>query len=246
MINELLGKDLENRSKIETRNHKKSGLLSPSKFAYTTREAVLQMLEVPAKRPDDRLLRIFERGKILEQYIIDLLEKTTKEQPRTQEETSYLKAKGYSDIIWDNQLFEIKSVSCNKIRRIKKENEPQLSHAIQTAFYLLGNNMDQGTLVYIVPDTLEVKEFVINAQAYKSELDYRILNIYEALVTGKIPEHQPREDWHDKKPYTLYPEFWGMTSKEIRTALRLRYPESYKLLRDKEWRNQWNIRELTR
>lgn len=244
MINEIIRKYLENQSQIEGGKHKKSGLLSPSKFANTTQVAVLQMLEVPADPPDDRLLRIWERGHQIEAYLVSTIEKATSMQATTQEKVEYKKAIGLYDFIWNDHLYEVKSVSCNRIRRIKKENEPQLSHAIQTTFYLLATGRSEGTIIYIVPDTLEIKEFTIKAEAYKSELDLRIIEIYNALYSGTIPDHQAREDWHDKQLYSNYPEFWNKTGKECIAIIKDKYPKSFELLNNKEWREKWNTSKL--
>ena len=213
----------------KSQRHKTSGKISPSKLAYPSQTAILQLLGVPTDPFDDQILRIFQRGNEVENSVLRAY-KRRYPQTSVQIPAEYRGAGGYIDIVADS-IVEVKSVNKRKFETIKSQNKPQTSHAIQTAYYVLANNQKSGRLSYVCSDNLQAKDFTIYAEYWRDIVDYRIDVIYKSILDRRLPDFLPLETWHKSKYYTPYQMFYKSKGVQAEELLEIHYPEAYNKLK---------------
>jgi hypothetical protein len=228
----ILGEYATYENNKESKKHESSGRISPSKLAYPTQTSVLQLLNVQADPFDDKVLRIFERGKSVERYLVRAYKRYapygSMQSPR-----QYRNAIGYEDI-FVQETIECKSVNQNKFLKIKKERKPQTSHAIQCAYYLLAQGTTRGRISYVCADNLQAIDFPIYARYWSAQVNYRIDAIYQSILDRSLPDFLPLEAWHKSKFYTPFKEFYGLKGDKAEALLKEKYPESYNKLKSGE------------
>lgn len=150
---------------------------------------------------DTQLIRIFEAGNILHEFIEEVLESEKNPEVELLGTEIPIKIK-YKDftisgridnlilVRIENKEVLIEVKSCKYLpNEFRKEHESQLQ------FYMHALGVHQGILLYIKKDDLETKEFEIH---YDEEKAQQILKRFEALNRAlrenKIPEAEARHD----------------------------------------------------
>lgn len=105
---------------------------------------------------------------------------------------------------------------------------PQLQHALQLAYYCLGDDVVRGFLHYFNADDYRLTSFAINPIDYKEEIDKEIDDIQLAFATKELPPFEGFLEWHKLKAYWSYKEWNELTPQEMMFKLQHDFPEQYK------------------
>ncbi len=105
---------------------------------------------------------------------------------------------------------------------------PYLHHALQLAYYCLGDESTRGFLHYLNADDYRLTTFAINPLDYKEEIDKEIDDIELAFVTKQLPAFEGFLPYHKVKAYWSYKEWNELTPSEMMTKLKGEFPEQYK------------------
>lgn len=111
---------------------------------------------------------------------------------------------------------------------------PYLHHALQLAYYCLGDNVTRGFLHYFNADDYRLCSFAINPLDYKEEIDKEIEDIRSVFLTKQLPAFMGFLDYHKLKAYWSYKEWNELTPSEMMNKLKSEYPDSYKKLMEME------------
>jgi len=162
------------------------------------------------KPTDTKLMRIFEAGNMLHEFITDVLksEKNNKEvqliraeMPIRIEEKDFIISGRIDNLVLvkicekeecKQVLVEVKSTKYLP-KDYKKENEVQLQ------LFMKALGVHEGIILYIQKDNLETKSFDIKYNKKKADkIIERFEVLHKSLVSGKIPEAEAKLD-EDKK-----------------------------------------------
>lgn len=202
----------------KTANHVSSGKLSASMLGQPYQWMVLKHLGIQVQF-DNYTLRKFERGRNVEQWLIDKYKEGVTE---TQKLIEYRGCVGYLDILGKVNPFrddllpiEVKSVSNAKYKRILKENKPDRSHKLQAGMYGLGLGVKQSSICYISTDDYRITHFIFDVTDVANEID-NIINTYNGYIERKeIPEFVAIERWMQDEKYNQYFLWSQMDKKEL-------------------------------
>lgn len=191
MINDAIKAD--NEEYVQSSFHA-SSLGSCLTGAYLTRKGICK------KEFDDRTLRVFHCGKMFEDWVVSLLEKSGKHvEKQKRVEIEALNASGKIDIICDGKLFEVKSKNSQAFTYMVKKGEgAQHQHKLQVWFYLHCLGMQRGDILYISRDDLRMAQYPVMLDDKELEADVMreltILN--EAWKQGLPPPPiTDKKDW---------------------------------------------------
>lgn len=105
---------------------------------------------------------------------------------------------------------------------------PYLHHALQLAYYCLGDDVNRGFLHYFNADDYRLTTFAINPLDYKEEIDKEIDDIQMAFQLRELPKFEGFLPYHKVKGYWSYKEWNELSQREAMTKLQNDFPESYK------------------
>jgi hypothetical protein len=105
---------------------------------------------------------------------------------------------------------------------------PYLHHALQLAYYCLGDDVNRGFLHYLNADDYRLVSFAINPLDYQEEIDKEIDDIQLAFAEKRLPTFQGFLPYHKVKAYWSYKEWNDLTPDEAMFKLQHDFPEQYK------------------
>lgn len=105
---------------------------------------------------------------------------------------------------------------------------PYYHHALQVAYYCLGDNVSRSFLHYLNADDYRLVSFAINPLDYKEEIDKEIDDIELCFVTKQLPAFEGFLDYHKIKGYWSYKEWNELTPDQMMFKLKHDFPEQYK------------------
>jgi len=111
---------------------------------------------------------------------------------------------------------------------------PYLHHALQLAYYCLGDGVNRGFLHYLNADDYRLCSFAINPLDYKEEIDKEIDDIQLAFASKQLPSFEGFLPWHKVKAYQGYKEWNDLSPAEMMTKLKGEFPEQYKKFMEME------------
>ena len=147
------------------------------------------------------LLKIFEAGNILHEFIVDVLESEKnphielleKESPFTLEADDIIISGRVDDIVVlkiDNQVYlvEVKTTSS-----LKYTNQPHDAHVMQLQLYMHAKNIHNGIIIYLEKNTLQSKSFHVVYDPKKAEkvID-RLKELHQHIKDNKLPIPESR------------------------------------------------------
>lgn len=109
---------------------------------------------------------------------------------------------------------------------------PYLHHALQLAYYCLGDDVTRGFLHYFNADDYRLCTFAINPLDYKEEIDKEIEDIRTVFLTKQLPPFEGFLPYHKVKSYHSYKEWNDLSPSEMMNKLKSEFPESYKKLHE--------------
>lgn len=104
---------------------------------------------------------------------------------------------------------------------------PYLHHALQIAYYAIGDNVNRTFLHYFNADDYRLASFAINPLDYKEEIDKEIDDIEFCFAEKKLPAFEGFLPYHKVKAYWSYKEWNELTPDEMMLKLKTEYPEQY-------------------
>lgn len=105
---------------------------------------------------------------------------------------------------------------------------PYLHHALQIAYYCLGDDVTRGFLHYLNADDYRLVSFAINPLDYKEEIDKEIDDIQTVFLTKQLPAFEGFLPYHKVKGYWSYKEWNELSPQEAMAKLKSEFPEQHK------------------
>lgn len=105
---------------------------------------------------------------------------------------------------------------------------PYLHHALQLAYYCLGDNVTRSFLHYFNADDYRLTSFAINPLDYKEEIDKEIDDIQLVFAEKRLPTFQGFLPYHKVKAYWSYAPWNELSPDEMMVKLQIEFPEQYK------------------
>ena len=188
-----------------------SGDLSASRLGWPLQWQMLWFYKVPQKPIDEYTLRKFQRGKDVEDRIVDWIAPNP---DNVQVIVNYRGVKGVVDLI-DEVPIEVKSVTNMAFKHIQKEGVKR-GHRLQGELYAKALGYDKFIVAYVASDDYRVLAFEVPVG---KEVDEVITAFETQRATGIVPVFVAKEPWHAMKDYNPYPEWQKLTEKEIKEKL---------------------------
>ena len=188
-----------------------SGRLSASRLGWPLQWQMLHYLKIGGGEHDEYTLRKFQRGKDVEERIVDWLDL---EPNQKQVECDYRGVVGIADVIIDYPI-EIKSTTNMAFKHIQKEG-PKLGHRLQSMLYAKALGYDTFGVAYVASDDYRVLCYECPVT---DEVD-EVIDAYEKqLALGFVPEFVPVEPWQALAQYNNYPEWQKLNQEQINKKL---------------------------
>lgn len=215
---------------------KPSGKLSASMLGEPLQWQVLKTLGIGKRVVDDYTLRKFEVGRHTEDWFLNRVKEGVFERQRFIE---YRGAIGYVDAMVEAEIndsngaqrltipLEVKSTSNAKFKRILKQGADE-NHKLQAAFYALGVASPFYGLTYIATDDRRTHTWIFATEDMRLPIDTVITNYELQMQKEEVPVFVPRYEWQRSLDYNKFPEWMGLTEKEIKLALDVHYPNAWK------------------
>lgn len=241
-IDRYISNEMRRTNQEERAKHVPSGKLSASSLGKPTQWQVLHTLGVPGKEVEDYTLRVFKRGKDVEDWVVKMMPGLVGEQV----EVDYKGVIGYIDTLIDTKDYdfkvgvipnEIKSVKNSKFARIMQEGKPDRSHSLQATLYALARGTKDAMITYIAADDLRTHSFLISVSDYQEEVERIISDYDKAIREGTVPAFVAPEKWMTNPQYCEYPEWMSLTVLEALERLKTLHPESYQKLKQRSSTN---------
>jgi len=192
-----------------------SGLWNPS------RTWLLKYLKIPKKQLDPFTLRKFARGRSVEDWYTDKLEKAGV-LVNKQVAVEYRGCKGFADVIikHDDLDFklgevphEVKSITNAHFRRIIKTGDINYSYHLQACLYALGLGTDHYGLDIIASDDMREMVTLYETKLMKKAVN-QLISEHQVVIENwlndrTVPNWQVREKWQDIPMYMNYDEKWA-------------------------------------
>lgn len=129
---------------------------------------------------DERTLRVFAMGWMIEDFVLDKVEKKVPMKRQASFFDKKWQLSGHCDALTDEEVIELKSCHSRDFWNIGNKYPPKLQHRLQLWAYLRGFKREQGRLVYISKDDMSIKEFLVRRDDEKLEhiveTEMKILN----------------------------------------------------------------------
>lgn len=140
----------------------------PSKLGSCLTGAYLERLGVkPDEDFDERTLRVFSVGKMMEEWLVNLVKESgIKCEEQVRIELPEYNVTGYADLVVDREgqkeIYEVKSKHSKSFWYMEKKGQgAQEQHRMQLWTYLKALNIEKGRIVYISKDDLAILEFPV-------------------------------------------------------------------------------------
>lgn len=232
----MISGQLRAEEAANAKNHKPSGKLSASSLGEPLQWQVLKTLGVGTRQIDDYTLRKFEVGRDTEEWFLKRCAEGVKERQKFLE---YRGAIGYADAIVETEVntpngvqkmaipLEVKSTSNAKFKHILKRASADENHKLQAAFYALAYGSPYYALTYIATDDRRTHTWVFATADMEEKVTNSILDYDAQMALGVVPVFVPKLEWQAKPEYNKFPEWSGLSEKEIKMALDLYYPGAW-------------------
>lgn len=157
---------------------------------------------------DERTLRVFNVGRIFEDWVIDIIKSTGKEvETQTRLEDKKLNLVGKFDLKVDGIIYEIKSKHSRAFWHMIKRGGAMEQHEDQLWTYLYLTKTEKGIIVYISKDDLAIQEYPVYLE--NEEIKNRVMTQLKVLKVAwekQLPPPPPDKDtwqakycrWHHK------------------------------------------------
>lgn len=230
--------------------------LTGSILGQPLQSQILKIIGVPEAAFDPYVLRKFERGHHVEDWVMGLMpgkltpaeiKQLAKLRPAIvgvdkagQAQVLYKGVKGHIDGLvdmsaWDEPDLgiiphEVKSVTNAAYKWIDKSNQAKWGHKLQIGFYAMALEVTTFMIHYIASDDYRIKSMLYNTTDIISDINAIIDEVNAQLATGVLPTFVSREDWQNNKEYQNYPMWSDLSLDEANEKLQEEFPEAYERL----------------
>ncbi len=195
----------------EAQDKEPSGRLSASRLGWPLQWMMLHHYKVPQKPVDEYTLRLFQRGKDVEERIMSWIATTP---DKMQVPVAYRGVVGIMDVLMDYPI-EVKSIKNSAFKYKEKEGTAR-GHRLQGMLYAKALGYDKFGIAYVASDDYRVLTF---EEDVTSEVD-EIIDAFEAQVeTGVVPVFAATEEWQKSVKYNPYPDWMNLNATEIGAKL---------------------------
>ena len=195
----------------EKQKREPSGRLSASRLGWPLQWQILHYLKVPPAPIDEYTLRKFQRGKDVEDRVVEWL---NLEEEQKQVECDYRGVVGYCDIIMQYPI-EVKSCTSRAFTYKQREGSSR-GHRLQGELYAKAKDFDTIGVCYVSADDYRVLTFEENVT---NEVDQVIDRYEKQLELKQVPVFQEEEVWQKDAKYSQYPEWTKLTREQIDAKL---------------------------
>jgi len=201
ILKEELDKERSKEKKLATSWHP-SSLGSCLTGAYLARIGIPPDIEF-----DDRTLRVFSMGRHIEDWLIELIEKSgTKVERGVRIEWPEVNVTGYVDLIIEDEKgnklpYEIKSRNSRSFWYMEKQGQgANRQHEMQLWTYLHCLKLEEGRLIYCSKDDLSLLEFIVRHDdvSIKEEVTEELEILNRALKENLPPKPSEEVNWKQK------------------------------------------------
>jgi DNA-directed RNA polymerase subunit RPC12/RpoP len=202
MIQEILDAELSSKEK-----HQSSGLISPSALGQCYRRVWWARKNEPVSNPpDNRTLRVFAMGHMVEKFVVDNLLLHYPDW-QTQVEVTYEDVHGYADIVSPDEVMDVKSQHSRKFWWNTKEmqggkdiKDMFMNNWLQVMTYAWYLNKPKARLIFVSKDDLCIQEYALDCDDYwKGLIDEELTKIRYYCGNKTIPPATPRLYWKEKE-----------------------------------------------
>lgn len=205
-IQEMINESVQRDDKKEMTSWHASGVGSCLRGQYFQRLGV-----EPDEGFDDRTLRVFQCGRLFEDWVVDLIKKRDDIEVLDDEGKQIyvrdddLDVSGYVDLMVEyegkKKIYEIKSKHSKSFWYMKRDGKPMRHHEYQLWIYLKLLEIEEGGLVYVSKDDLAILEYPVFLEDRKLEKEVterlRLLNkAWEEKDPSVLP--LPENEWRAK------------------------------------------------
>jgi hypothetical protein len=190
-VEDIIDKAVKRDGDYEQKSWHSSSLGSCLTANYLVRKGLAK------KEFDARTLRVFQAGRMFEDWLVELL-KSQDEKFQTQVRCEWpeMDLTGYADLTINGLVYEIKSKHSRGFDYL-----PNRHHQYQLWTYLKCLNKKDGRLLYISKDDLRIAEYVVELD--DKELEKEVVNelniLNEAWKKGLPPRPvEDKKDWRYK------------------------------------------------
>ena len=183
--------------------HKSSGKFNPSSFGQCFRKQVWKRRGVePTNPPDNRTLRVFEVGKMFEDFICHALQKNGVHEFQVLVEEEDVK--GFADFVTEDEVGEVKSTHSNSFHHVTRELktksiiEIKKGNVLQATYYALKLGKQYARLIFCSKDDLCIQTFKINVTDVKPLVEEELATLRELWGKKENPPALPRAYGNDK------------------------------------------------
>lgn len=172
-------------------DHVGSGRFKPSNLGRCYRlQYWARKGEPTTNDPDDRLLRVFECGKIFHDWVQNIIKEGVEIEKRIETEDFV----GYADMVNTDEVIELKTVHSYQFHHLKDEtiSETKLPNILQMMFYAKEFNKPRGRLVLISKDDLCIAEYVFEYEKFEMALRKEIAELKNWWDRQELPPPIPR------------------------------------------------------
>lgn len=232
-IDRLVAKNLLEKRRLRDEEHVPSGKLSASGLGKPTQWQVLKTLGVKPREIDEYVLRKFQRGNDVEDWLVSNLIDVVE----TQKKIEYKGVIGFADAIVDttnyefkcgNMVVEVKSTANSAYKYIASSNTPKPGHCLQAGLYALAEGHSHFGICYVASDDYRILTFVQETKKFAAEIEQIIAKYHNAIKNQTVPVFEPVEEWQRKEEYNDYPEWTNLSQVQINDkvkAMGLKWPE---------------------
>jgi hypothetical protein len=159
-IDRHISKVLLAKNSIDKEEHISSGKLSASMLGKPLQSQILKVMGVPQKDVDEYVLRKFQRGKDVEDWLVKNIPGIVE----AQKPALYRDVVGFIDVVVDTKDYdfkcgviplECKSVTNLKYKNIQREGKADRGHILQACLYALSEKTSHFSICYIASDDLQ-------------------------------------------------------------------------------------------
>lgn len=153
------------------------------------------------KKTDTELLRIFEAGNMLHEFVTDVIrsgkndnvELVKSEMPIKIEEKEFLISGRIDNLVLVKVESKMVLVEVKSTKFLPKERKPE--HEMQLQLYMKATGVHNGLILYVQKDNLQTKTFEVKYSKKKGDaIIERFGVLHKALTGDKMPEAEAKQD----------------------------------------------------
>ena len=180
--------------RVEDQKERRKGCISPSSLGQCYRRQYWTRKGEKESNPIEvETLRVFKAGVLTHQLIQSLYPVETREVEVCLGDDVY----GHADLVFDNEVKDIKSCGTFQFKKFQKMTAEQFKaekpdYLLQVMAYALALNKEIGTLVLVSKDTWEIVEHGFSLETNRAAVETEIKRLREIWESQELPKAEAR------------------------------------------------------